>query len=75
MMRRKKEKNLSGDPTSKTRVCTNAAREVGWGMIHGQETRAKGRGHSGGEEVTEEDPVERLANARASTLSALCTKG
>jgi hypothetical protein len=53
----------------------DTVREVGWGMIRSQETRTKERGHSGGEEVAEEDAVKRLANAQASASSAMCTKG
>ena len=54
----------------------NTVREMGWGMIHSQETRTKERGHSEGEEeVAEEDAVEWLANAQASTLPAMCTRG
>ena len=76
-MRRKKETNLSGDPTSKTRACTNdsedviggsrkegkdslelgrnAVKEVELGVIRSRQTRTTERGHSGGEDVAEED--------------------
>ena len=99
-IRRKKETNLTGDPTVEKRVCikdqqadkrasgnekkhSQGGRRVGYRQL-GEEDESQSRNenksqkrkerYSGGEEVSESNPVGRLANVQASTSSVISTK-
>jgi len=89
-MRRKKETNVNGEPTSKTRACTNNSknvtrsqetrvRTVGSGEGKDSQSTARTRkwGHGGSEEAEEDDDdddVELLAIAQASKFVSYVQK-